>query len=193
VSYPIDPKLPDGFDNTPLDARPLGHLRWWWQPFIQTFTIEEQDSAHRLIGGKSLQMWNDKWRAAWLAAWPSGTRYDVRCLDGGASDRSTCWGCFPTLEDAIACCASGGPGLGHRGPTRQERARMVLAKLLSLREQPPPDAPLQFRIELTIMCVELEAAIEEENNRPSQLLDRLLDKFGATVEELTALINRGRS
>lgn len=43
----------------------------------------------------------EKNMASWLAAWPSGTRYDVRCLNGGAWDRSSCIGMYATLGDAI--------------------------------------------------------------------------------------------
>ncbi len=46
-------------------------------------------------------------KAEWFRKWPSGTRYVVRCLDGGAWDRSTDWGMVASLEDAIAKCAAG--------------------------------------------------------------------------------------
>jgi hypothetical protein len=36
-----------------------------------------------------------------------GRGYDVRCLDGGAWDRPTCWGMFATLEEALACAGKG--------------------------------------------------------------------------------------
>lgn len=49
------------------------------------------------------KQWTDSGRAQWMEAWPSGIRYDVRCLDGGAWDRSTSWGMFATLEEALAC------------------------------------------------------------------------------------------
>jgi len=82
ISVPFNPRLPPCFDNMPHDRRPSGHNKWWHRPFIRT----EVDDDPR-----------------WLAAWPSGIRYDVRCLDGGAWDRSTCLGQFATLYEAVGC------------------------------------------------------------------------------------------
>jgi hypothetical protein len=72
---PVNPKLPRDFDNTPNGERPKSHMKWWDRPYIVT----EKNNR-----------------------WPGGVRYDLRCLDGGAWDRSTCWGCFATLDEAIA-------------------------------------------------------------------------------------------
>jgi hypothetical protein len=91
---PIDPKLPKNFDSTPNDARPASHRRWEGRPYIVT-----DDGANMMSSPET--------RASWLKAWPSGIRYSVRCLDGGAWDRSTWWGGFATLEEAIACAKSG--------------------------------------------------------------------------------------
>ena len=95
---PVDPKLPKNFDSTPNDERPASHRRWFGRPYIETYTLE------RLYATRSP---TDDERRRWLAAWPGGTRYDVRCLDGGAWDRSTWWGSFPTLEQALACAKAG--------------------------------------------------------------------------------------
>ncbi len=97
MKIPINPKLPAGFESTPNDERPKSHQRWWHRPFIVTFTWEQM---HR--GAKVSDEQMATWRTDWFASWPSGTRYDVRCLDGGAWDRSTCWGMFPTEEAAVA-------------------------------------------------------------------------------------------
>lgn len=37
----------------------------------------------------------------WYSAWPTGTRYNVRCLNGGAWDRSTSLAMVGTQEEAI--------------------------------------------------------------------------------------------
>lgn len=87
---PINPKLPKNFSSTPNEQRPPSHMKWWGQPYIQT----------------QVHFMNEDGRAEWLKAWPSGTRYDVRCLDGGAWDRPTVWGMFPTLEEAQHCAAA---------------------------------------------------------------------------------------
>jgi hypothetical protein len=97
MNVPINPKLPPNFDNTPNEQRPKSHEKWWNRPYIRTECWDDWDSANATP---------DR-RARWFAAWPSGTRYDVRCLDGGAWDRSTCWGSFATLEEAITCAQTG--------------------------------------------------------------------------------------
>jgi hypothetical protein len=50
------------------------------------------------------EKWNkeiEERKKSWLKAWPTGFRYDVRCLDGGAWDRSTNHGMFKTFEEAL--------------------------------------------------------------------------------------------
>lgn len=93
---PINPKLPKNFSCTPNEQRPPSHRRWWHRPYIETFTWN--DFALGLPEDVERER-----RQGWYDAWPSGTRYDVRCLDGGAWDRPTCWGMFATLEEAQAC------------------------------------------------------------------------------------------
>lgn len=102
----INPELPARFDNTPNDWRPASHQRWWHRPFIQTETVEALDRYYAERTDQWAEEGRKQWRSGrvgWLQAWPSGTRFEVRCLDGGAWDRSTCWGMFRTLEEAIAC------------------------------------------------------------------------------------------
>lgn len=99
---PVNPVLPRDFDNTPNDARPPSHTRWWNVPYIVTYTWEQMSA-----GSKESPEQLATRRAEWFAAWPSGTRYDVRCLDGGGWDRSTCWGGLPTLEEAYARALGG--------------------------------------------------------------------------------------
>ncbi len=52
------------------------------------------------------KLWAEN-REEWMKSWPNGTRYETRCLDGGAWDRSTSWGMFPTLEEALLTAATG--------------------------------------------------------------------------------------
>jgi len=96
----VNPVLPPAFDQTPNDARPDSHARFWHRPYIVTYS-DAVSSCARCSEAEKEQM-----RRQWLEAWPSGTRYDVRCLDGGAWDRSTSWGAFATLEAALACARS---------------------------------------------------------------------------------------
>jgi hypothetical protein len=85
AGIPFNPKLPANFDNAANDRRPASHRRWWNRPFISTEICGEADPFY----------------TKWLQAWPLGIRYEVRCLDGGAWDRPTCWGMFKTVEEAI--------------------------------------------------------------------------------------------
>ncbi|MDP2832333.1 MAG: hypothetical protein Q8Q28_03370 [Pseudomonadota bacterium] len=96
----INPSLPPAFDQTPNDARPDSHAKWWHRPFIVTYSDAVSHYAQCSEEEK------ERMRRQWFDAWPSGTRYDVRCLDGGAWERSTSWGAFATLEAAVACAKS---------------------------------------------------------------------------------------
>lgn len=93
----VNPSLPALFDQTPNGERPASHLKWWHRPFIVACADPVSPYARCSEAEKEIM------RRRWFEAWPSGTRYDVRCLDGGAWDRSTWWGSFPTLEAAVAC------------------------------------------------------------------------------------------
>jgi hypothetical protein len=117
---PINPKLPPAFEDTANEERPASHRKFWHVPFIVTETVERLDAYYAERADKWADEGREHWtkaRPEWLSAWPSGTRYEVRCLDGGAWDRATSWGMFPSLEAALSC-AHGGPrwrGESHRG------------------------------------------------------------------------------
>lgn len=119
---PINPKLPKNFDITPNEHRPDSHYKFWELPYIETNTVEQWDESYDKrtdeYAAEGRRKWYEEHRAKWLEAWPSGVRYDVRCLDGGAWDRSTSWGMFGTLAEALNCAKTGpfrGRGLGMRG------------------------------------------------------------------------------
>lgn len=86
AGFAVNPVLPKAFSDTANEARPERHMVWWDVPFIETATGDDP---------------------AWVAHWKGNTRYDVRCLDGGAWDRPTCWGMFATLAEAVQCAKSG--------------------------------------------------------------------------------------
>lgn len=106
----LNPELPNDFDSTPNDARPNSQSKWWNIPYIRTSSVEEWDSTYAARTDDHAEAGRAYWaeaRAKWMEAWPTGVRYEVRCLDGGAWDRSTSWGMFSTLELAIACAQTG--------------------------------------------------------------------------------------
>lgn len=118
----INPQLPKNFDATRNEVRPPGHAKWWHQPYIQTVTVESWDAIYASRTDQHAESSRAEWvhnRVKWMAAWPSGTRFDVRCLDGGAWDRSTNWGGFATLEEALT---RAGAGSGLKLPPRPTHA-----------------------------------------------------------------------
>ena len=76
----LNPKLPPNFDSTPNEQRCDRAHAWWGVPYVQTHT----DTDPKFV-----------------AYWGGAVRFDVRCLDGGAWDRSTNHGQYGTLEEAI--------------------------------------------------------------------------------------------
>lgn len=107
---PVNPRLPRDFDNTPNDERP--ESPWWFRPFITTDSWDEIEAHTRARTDEyaAVQIANlSEDREQWFAAWPSGVRYGTRCLDGGAWDRSTNWGMFATLQEAVDCAFSMNP------------------------------------------------------------------------------------
>lgn len=79
----INPKLPKNFECTDNQKRPAEQLeKWWGRPYLK---VEIEDPEQ----------------------WPEGVRYSVRCLDGGAWDRPTLWGCFESLHEALQCVERG--------------------------------------------------------------------------------------
>jgi hypothetical protein len=118
MPIPINPPLPAAFDDTPNDERsPEEIARWWAQPYIVPDTFDDQgDNSYdeyvarmKSYGdepGRSRAEWEaDKatHRQNWFVWFPSGIRYEVRRLDGGAWDRATSHGIFSTLDEALAC------------------------------------------------------------------------------------------
>lgn len=115
----INPALPENFDNTPNDARSPEELaRWWLRPFVVVNRWEDQVRhihAHQEwlkqngdadLCRPDLAAYIEEQRAQWFKFWPEGNRYEARCLDGGAWDRSSNWGMFGTLAEALDCISA---------------------------------------------------------------------------------------
>lgn len=115
TDIPVNPELPEGFEETPNDGRPESHRVWWYRPFIRTDDYETRykgtytDYKSRMENIvdeiDSEEVYNQKQeenRRKWFDAFPTGIRYNVRCLDGGAWDRSTNHGDYGSLEEAEA-------------------------------------------------------------------------------------------
>lgn len=88
---PVNPVLPKRFYGTDNRKRP--NSPWWHVPYVRITSCPFEEGSEHL--------------AKWLEAWPSGNRFDVYCLDGGAWDRPTAWGKFGTLEEAVRCARVG--------------------------------------------------------------------------------------
>ena len=107
----IDPVLPRNFDSTPNESRPVTQRKWWRLRFIVTDSVAALDAYYAERSDEYAEKCRTEWtangRPQWLAAYPSGVRYTVRCLDGGAWDRSTNLGSYPSLPAAIEVAKSG--------------------------------------------------------------------------------------
>lgn len=113
---PIDPILRPDFDMTPNDEREDLELHDWWnRPFIVTCSWDDLHVSwddyltnRELLGlgpegSKSGYLALQEVRKeTWFKSYPSGIRYEVRCLDGGAWDRSTSKGFFDEFDNALA-------------------------------------------------------------------------------------------
>lgn len=113
----INPKLRKYFDSTPNENRSQKEIdKFWNKPYIVIEELEQEtweEHYHRLktppnaftdeaIGTKEeyLKKLKEE-KNSWLEAWHTGFRYNVRCLDGGAWDRSTNRGMCATFEGAM--------------------------------------------------------------------------------------------
>lgn len=111
---PINPILRDEFDMTDNEERPQDEISDWWdKPYIITEVLDEENTTYEEYLGRSKEYkftpesreeWierTNKQRESWFESFPDGTRYMVRCLDGGAWDRSSNLGSYPTLKEAL--------------------------------------------------------------------------------------------
>lgn len=116
----VNPRLRKLFDDTPHENRSQAEINsWWCVPYILTTEVDEyvsdfsyEEFVKRIESAGSIRYYptpsREQWEkdkaeriASFYASYPTGIRYEVRCLDGGAWDRSTNHGFFPTLELAI--------------------------------------------------------------------------------------------
>jgi len=110
----INPELPEEFDCTPNDERGADELDMWWEvPYIVVDDFSVPDAEYpafvkRMTGcGQPVESeaeYNarvEKNQRGWFEEFPSGYRFNVRRLDGGAWDRSTSYGFFGSLDDAL--------------------------------------------------------------------------------------------
>lgn len=68
-------------------------------PRFDSTANDDRPDSHRKFWGRPYIVTQDGERPGFV----------VRCLDGGAWDRSTNWGKFPTLEEAVKQAKSGSP------------------------------------------------------------------------------------
>lgn len=114
----INPALPEGFGNTPNEARSdQQRARWWLRPFIERIAwdgpqgveAEERLNQERLrqyfpaSAAADLETHIAARCAAWFEVWPTGVRYEALCLDGGCWDGPSTWGQFATLDEVLDC------------------------------------------------------------------------------------------
>ena len=116
----INPNLRYDFDSTPnSDRESLETEHWYGRAYIVTdelrletyqefvHRVSEPDPKYPLESESEFNERNRQSKASWLEAWPTGVRYEVRCLTGGAWDRSSSQGMFASLDEAIERIESG--------------------------------------------------------------------------------------
>lgn len=110
----INPKLRSDFNYTPNDERETLEIEHWYgRPYIETDEYSSETYAEFVVRMASYDFdykpeseheFNErtqKLKESWFKAYPTGIRYEVRCLTGGAWDRSSSLGMFGSLEEAI--------------------------------------------------------------------------------------------
>lgn len=115
-TVPLNPTLREDFDETPNGERDdLEVEHWWDKPFIVTceywqadksykdffFRMKSYDENYKVESENDWLKRMEESKASWLSAWPSGVRYEVRCLNGGAWDRSSSVAMVATLAEAL--------------------------------------------------------------------------------------------
>jgi len=113
---PINPVQRYYFDMTAHDDRDQKEIDdWWEQPYIVTESFRVDTYKEYLVRMKDSENIEteeefDKRRNAskksWEEDWKGGIRYTVRCLDGGAWDRTTWKGSFDNMDDALKLAKS---------------------------------------------------------------------------------------
>tara|TARA_R110001592_G_scaffold221139_2_gene475827 strand:+ start:33910 stop:34368 length:459 start_codon:yes stop_codon:yes gene_type:complete len=120
-NVPLNPVMRGDFDMTPnTDRDPLEIEHWWGIPYIVTFPYEMTDRSYQayLDRLKTYGIANidteidwlrreEERKNSWFKKWPSGVRFDVRCLTGGAWDRSSSIAMVESLAKAILVATAG--------------------------------------------------------------------------------------
>ncbi|EGQ8679275.1 hypothetical protein V6957_004298 [Vibrio parahaemolyticus] len=122
----INPHLRNDFDYTPNEEREeLETEHWYGRPYIVTdeFKSETYDEFVSRMSKidpeyipESKADFKERmtlYKQSWYEAYPSGIRYEVRCLTGGAWDRSSSQGMFASLNDAVEKVKSGITTFGY--------------------------------------------------------------------------------
>lgn len=110
----VNPNLRSDFDYTPNTEREeLETEHWYGRVYIVTDEYNSEtysefvvrmtsyDSDYKPESEHDFNERTQKLKEAWFKAYPTGTRYEVRCLTGGAWDRSSSQGMFGSLEEAV--------------------------------------------------------------------------------------------
>lgn len=111
---PINPELPENFDSEDIETRDHDEfIEWIDRPYILRTTWSDEKArviaADEFMAAKGEPYERDwaAFKARFFKINPSGTEYQVRCLTGGAWDRSSFLGSFDNLEEAIQCAKTG--------------------------------------------------------------------------------------
>jgi len=113
---PVNPLQREYFDMTDNEEREeLEVSHWWGKPYIVSDFIDQESYIEHYYRLKNDSKWTDEKIGTkedyelkqsedakrWFESYPTGHRYIVRCLDGGAWDRSTRKGDFSSFDEAL--------------------------------------------------------------------------------------------
>jgi len=113
---PINPVLRYYFDSTPNEDRNKKEMADWFDmPYIVTrcFVRDTYKEYLSRMGESDTIQTKEEWESErtlriidWNSEWKEGLIYVVRCLNGGAWDRSSNLGHFDNLDDALSFAKS---------------------------------------------------------------------------------------
>lgn len=110
----INPHMRKDFDHTPNEERETLEIEHWYgRPYIVTDQFHSETYQEYMLRTSKIaadyqpeseEEFNERTKRDkefWFARYPTGIRYEVRCLTGGAWDRSSSQGMFPDLDEAV--------------------------------------------------------------------------------------------
>ena len=119
----VDPALPAEFEGSDSQLHTEVQMtRWLHRPFIERSSwggacgLEIRHRAGQAALGlvfpelatRDVEKHIAALKGLWFSDWPTGTRYEVRCLEHASPSGLTSWGTFASMAAALNCALGGG-------------------------------------------------------------------------------------